>query len=399
LACVMVIVGMYLSRALMSIGMMLLIMNAVMNIHFKDYWKYFIRHPYLVCLSLYFLYAAVSGLWSENTGYLFQRLQILLPFLTLPLAFISIGKWESKWVHWILAIFILLNIGGIVWSLSLYFPNKAFYDAGYHYSHQIPTPFKQDHIRFSLSVVMSILFCVSFWNSYPQTRVRILMLGIVVLDIFYLHILSVKSGLIAFYLISFLYIIRFLFIAQYRKYGVLLMAILIMLPILMYQISESFRTKIGYVRYSLERMQNEMKETNISDEGRLISYQFALEIIRTKPLSGVGYGDVFDAMQKKYDAEFGQGKTMPLIPHNQILMAGVAMGIPGIILLLTMFILLWKQVRKQDFLFFCFMVLMSFAISIEAFFETQYGMCLFLFFLLLLLQRKKNPPYLEALQG
>jgi hypothetical protein len=45
------------------------------------------------------------------------------------------------------------------------------------------------------------------------------------------------------------------------------------------------------------------------------------------------------------------------------------------------------------------MVLMSFAISIEAFFETQYGMCLFLFFLLLLLQRKKNPPYLEALQG
>lgn len=388
LACVLVLVGMYLSRAMMSIGMMVLIGNALINHQVVSYWKSFRRQPHLLILSLYFLYAALSVFWSTDKPYYLQRMQVLLPFLTLPFAFISIGKWENKWVHLLLLLFVVLNVGGIGWSLIQYYSDKQAFDAGYHYSHQIPTPFKRDHIRFSLSVVMSILFCIRLIKHARQVGYKMMLAMIIILDVLYLHILSVKSGLIAFYIVAALQIGYALWHQSTRRWGALAVCGLIILPLVMYYTSVTFRTKIGYVLYSIQQIQNDKKEVNISDEGRLISYGYALELIREHPVTGVGYGDVFEEMRRKFDRDFGVGKIYPLIPHNQFLMSSVALGLPGGILILLIFVLLWRQVRKQDFVFACFMTLMTFACVIEAFFENQYGVCLFLFFLLLLIQRK-----------
>ncbi|QLH47003.1 MAG: hypothetical protein HWD58_16070 [Bacteroidota bacterium] len=57
-------------------------------------------------------------------------------------------------------------------------------------------------------------------------------------------------------------------------------------------------------------------------------------MIGEHPVSGVGYGDVFEEMRRKFDRDFGVGKIYPLIPHNQFLMSSVALGLPGGILIL-----------------------------------------------------------------
>lgn len=389
LACVTVITGMYTGRALMSIGMMVLISSALLNVHAVANFRAFKQKPHLVLITGYFLIFACSFFWSEDSAYFKERLQIMLPFLLLPFSFLAMNRWEIKWYDALMLLFIVLNLSGIGWSLAKYYEHKDTFDVGYGFSKVIPTPFKNDHIRFSLAVVMSICFCADLFTRYSKPLLKILLIFIILIDILYLHILSAKSGIVAFYLVALITIIQIIFSTKFRKLGVASLFVLASLPFVMYLIFPSFKNKIGYIRYSISQMSNSDKETNISDEGRLISYNYALQIIRQHPLTGVGLGDVFNAMKVKYSADFPDKNTTVLLPHNQFLMAGVAIGMIGMLYLLIMLISIYRLVKKNDFLYLSFCIITFFALMIEPLFETQYGTCIFLFFLLLLMKRSK----------
>jgi O-antigen ligase len=389
LACVTVIVGMYLSRAMMSIGMIVLISSAILNVKLQSNVKAFMQKPHLLMLTGYFLLFSLSYFWSDDVGYYKERMQIMFPFLILPFSFLSMNRWEMKWYDILILLFILLNLSGIGWSLHEYYLQKEAYDAGYGFSKLIPTPFKNDHIRFSIAVVMSMCFCVDLFIKHSNRMIRGLLLLVIAIDIVYIHILSAKTGIVAFYLVSFIAIIQFIFSTKFRKLGVAFLFILISLPFVMFLIFPSFKNKLGYIKYSITQMGNTEKETNISDEGRLISYQYAFEIIRMHPLIGVGIGDVYGQMKQRYDRDFPHLQSATLLPHNQFLMAGVAIGLLGMIYLLMMQISIYRLVKKNDFLYLSFCIIMFFTMMIEPLYETQYGTCIFLFFLLLLMKRSK----------
>lgn len=388
-ACVTVITGMYFGRALMSIGMIVLIISAFLNVNLISNIKAFLHKKHLVLITCYFFIFAVSYFWSADIAYYKERMQIMMPFLVLPFSFLAMNRWEMKWYDILILLFVLLNLSGIGWSLYKYYEHKEAFDVGYGFSKVIPTPFKNDHIRFSLAVVMSICFCTDLFIKYSKPLVRILLIFVILIDILYLHILSAKSGIVAFYLVAFIGIIQVIFSTKFRKLGVASLFVLLSLPFVMYFIFPSFKNKIGYIRYSISQMSNTAKETNISDEGRLISYNYALQIIQTHPFSGVGLGDVYQEMKKKYTKDFPGKNVEVLLPHNQFLMAGVAIGIFGILYLLIMQISIYKLVKKNDFLYLSFCIITFFAMMIEPLYETQYGTCIFLFFLLLLMKRSK----------
>ncbi len=387
--CVTVISGMYTGRALMSIGMMILVGAAFLQVELPTHIRGFVKKPHLLLITGYFLLFALSFFWSADQHYFRERMQIMLPFLLLPFSFFSMNRWEMKWYDLLLMLFILLNLSGIGWSLQQYYQHKESFDTGYGFSKVIPTPFKNDHIRFSLAVVMSICFCADLFTRYSRPLGRILLIFIALIDILYLHILSAKSGIVAFYLVALIAIIQVIFSTRFRKLGVASLFVLCTLPFVMYLVFPSFKNKIGYIRYSIDQMRNADKETNISDEGRLISYQYAWQIIRDHPLHGVGLGDVYTEMNKKYTVDFPDKKVEVLLPHNQFLMAGVALGVGGIIYLLLMQISIYRLVKKNDFLYLSFCLITFFAMMIEPLYETQYGTCIFLFFLLLLMKRSK----------
>lgn len=313
----------------------------------------------------------------------------MIPFLVLPFSFFSMNRWEMKWYDMLILLFIVLNLSGIGWSLQNYFQHKENFDAGYGFSKVIPTPFKNDHIRFSLAVVMSICFCADLFLKHTNLFIRILLAFVILIDIAYLHILSAKTGIVAFYLVALIAVIQVTFSTKFRKLGVASLFVLAILPFVMYLVFPSFKNKIGYIRYSISRMGNKQKEANISDEGRMISYQYAFEIMREHPVIGVGLGDVYGQMKERYDRDFEDKETVTLLPHNQFLMAGVAVGILGIVYLLVMQVSIYRLVRKNDFLYLSFCIIMFFAMMIEPLYETQYGTCIFLFFLLLLMKRSK----------
>lgn len=389
IACVFVITGMYLSRAMISIGMILLISSAVLNVKLFSNLKAFLHKPHLVMITGYFILFASSYFWSDNVVYFKERMQIMVPFLVLPFSFFSMNRWEMKWYDILILLFIVLNLSGIGWSLQSYFQHKENFDAAYGFSKVIPTPFKNDHIRFSLAVVMSICFCADLFLKHTNLFIRILISFVILVDIAYLHILSAKTGIVAFYLVALIAVIQVIFSTKFRKLGVASLFVLAILPFVMYLIFPSFKNKIGYIRYSISQMGNKEKEANISDEGRLISYQYAFEIIREHPIAGIGLGDVYGQMKERYDRDFQEKEAVTLLPHNQFLMAGVAVGVLGILYLLIMQVSIYRLVKKNDFLYLSFCIIMFFAMMIEPLYETQYGTCIFLFFLLLLMKRSK----------
>ena len=326
--------------------MMTLIGAALLNIGLLTHLKELFKKPHLLLTTGYFLLNVLSFFWSENISYFDERIRIILPFLILPFSFLSINRWEMKWYDLLLLLFILANLLGISWSLYQYIQQKESYDIAYSYSKLIPTPFKNDHIRFSLSVVMSICFCVDLFLKYKKSFVRILLLFIVCIDILYIHILSAKTGIVAFYLVALIGAIQLFFSMKYKKAGVFSIFIIITLPFIMYFIFPSFKNKIGYFNYSLEQIKNDKKEANISDEGRIISYRYAIEIIKKNPL-GVGLGDVYDEMDKFYKRDFKDAEVTTLLPHNQFLMSGVALGYLGIFYLVIMMISIFKLIKKN----------------------------------------------------
>ena len=388
IACIIIVLGLFLSRALMSIGMMMLFGNAIINQKFIPKLKSFFTQPHLILLTVYFFLLLISFAWSEDISYFKERIQIMLPFLILPFAFHTMNKLDLRWYDWLFVLFIVLLLSGISWSLWQYFMRKEMYDAGYSFSQVIPTPFKNDHIRFSLAVVLGIFLSVDLWLRHHNTISRILLTIFILYAVIYLHILSVKTGIFVFYINSFLFLLKIIFQKKYRKAGTFYLVVLIALPFIMYLVSPSFRNKISYVQYSIDQIKNDSKEPNISDEGRIISYKYALECIAKYPLYGVGLGDVFNQMKIYYKRDFQNKEIIVLLPHNQFLMTGMALGIFGIVYLLWIQIALFRLSFKHDFLYFSFWFMMFLTMLIEPLYETQYGTCMFLFFLLLLLQRR-----------
>lgn len=388
LGCIAVITGLFVSRALISMGMIGLTANALLHEGFGNNFRRFLHRPHLLLLTGYFFLMAISAVWSSNMDYLSERLQILLPFLFLPFAFHSMRELPARLTHGLFVFFILLLTTGMCWSLWHYLQAKNLYDIGYGFSQSIPTPFKNDHIRFSLAVVLGIALSVNLLTR-STARIHQFLHGFFILfAILYLHILAAKSGLLIFYCYTIILLIRLCLDKDRRRTGMVLLTLLILLPVLMFRISNTFRNKIGYFRYSITMMMNSAKDANVSDEGRLISYRYAAEAIWQHPLTGVGLGDVMDEMQKAYDRDFRDRNVTVLLPHNQFLMAGMAAGIPGILYLLVMMFSLFQTCIRKDFLSVAFILMMLLSMMFEPLFETQYGTCMFVFILLLLLQRR-----------
>lgn len=379
----------------MSIGMMGLLFTAFLPDGEKPSWITIWRQPHTYLLMLYWVIMALTFFWSKDHGFFLQRIQIILPFLALPLAFFRMPTWGQKKMDVLFVISILLNVIGEVWSLVMYLNDKSNYDAAYGVSHLIPTPFQDDHIRFSIAVVLSICLAFDLMIRYAHRFFRIALGMIILFDITYLHILSAKSGILCFYLGCFFLLIKLIRTPKFRKWGLGLGAAVILLPLVMYNISASLRIKIKYIIYSIERIQNTTKEVNVSDEGRLISYDYALTSIQKHPIIGVGLGDVMNEMKVFYDRDFPGVPLKVLLPHNQFLMCGMAAGLGAIILLGAILFFLWKRGARGDLLYSVYWAIMLFAMMIEPLFETQYGTCMFLFFLLLLLHRQNSEEVLR----
>jgi O-antigen ligase len=378
-----IVFGLPLFRASISIGMIWLCILALMQLDFKEKIKRFYSIVPFIAIHVFFLLIVISGLWSQNISFWLERVRIKLPFFFLPVAFYVLMPLERKAFTLLLKTYFWLILLGCLWSAAVLFADYKNIALSYASGRVMFTPV--NHIRFSLMTVMAIVVggvLVSEKNNFVWEKG--LMIAAVVVMVIYLHLLAVRSGLLAFYAVVLVLLGRY--IVQSRKYwvGFIVVVLMITMPLAAFRLFPTLENKYHYMRYDLMNYFSGNYEIFGSDTRRLLSFRAGIQAGNEKPLFGHGYGDIKTAVEKVFQNQFSSVPEINrLMPHNQFIFTYVGLGITGLICFIWSFIspVLYRQNWNNPILLAHTVMIFTSFFS-EYTFETQIGVAFYLFFLL-----------------
>jgi O-antigen ligase len=235
----------------------------------------------------------------------------------------------------------------------------------------------------SLYYVIGVMICFHgiLLRDVPVNK-KALAVAFVLFFCILIFMLASKTGIISLVLI-FLFYIGYA-VVRFRRYVVAGAALLVLV--------------IGFfaslqVFPSLKERLNTMTEVIASDKPidpsevesnrvRLLIWQQDLQLISEHPLTGVGTGDVQDELMKKYsEAGMTGAQEKRLNAHSQYFQTGIALGLPGLVLLCGIFLAAFTVAVRRRYGFAALLtVLLAFNFIPESMLQLQAGTFLFGFF-------------------
>jgi O-antigen ligase len=387
LALLLAIAGMFIARAMVSIGMIALVCWAIVFTNPLKTFRIFFKDPVFIAFSLVFAVYLLSGINStEDKPFLMERIRLKLPFLALPVAFtIFKDKMPRRLFYGLLCFFLaVVSISSMVitWQYAMHYERiNDLYVEG----RVMETPFS--HIRYSLMVAFAIfcgytLLIQDFYFKYKWEKWVIISLSVFL--VFFIHLLAVRSGLAAFYLCILYLIFHFIFTQRRPLQALILTAAIILLPVMAYFILPSVKAKVNYMKYDLEQLLLFKNASGLSDGGRILSIEKGMEIFRENFWTGSGIGDLQQEMKRKLELAPEHPRDY-LLPHNQFVFTAAGTGIFGLLVFcVAIFLPLFNRKNLRNNLFICFYIIVLSSFFTEATVEEQMGTAFYLVFLLLL---------------
>ena len=373
--------GFLVSPALNSICIFLFGINSIRDVPIRKW----IRNPWWILGIAWILFFAFSGLRGGDMGYWAIRLQVKLAFLVLPLAFTNLPEITGKKMSVLYLSLGFLLVGGAFYSLYFLFTEYNYYLTQYMYSHLLPTPVRQDHIRFSLCIALYICATIAVFPSFSGRVVKALIILTDIILGLYLHVLAAKSGLLSLYVV----LLGFGLYVTFSKKSILGIASILSLCLGFYlaiHYLPTFKKRFEYTYVSWLAFKNKDKTGNYGDVNRLISYKIAARLIEEHPLAGVGTGKMEAVIQDSYNNWYPEVLTENrLVPHNEFLLAGVGCGLPCVVFMLIWVLYPLTQItrNRKGFFFAITWSILLLQLMIEPALEVQYGVWVFLFFMTL----------------
>lgn len=394
--------GMLLGRAILSIGMILFIVAAIFSQSFYSQLAIYRSHSWLWCMGLLFTLPFVSGLWSENISSWQRLMEIKVPLLLMPFCGIVFMKYTQPMFKWVNIFFVGIIFIGCSWSMWQYSKDFSGIQEEYLRAGTIPTPMSNEHVRFSWAVVLAYLVLLyETINGFSKWDRALKILALAVLVVFgvYLHLLSARTGIMGFFLINLLLAIYFL-----RKRLLLLFStfgIIVLMPILGWYFLPTFQNRIKFVWWDFQNYSQGNYVEGLSDTPRILSIKGGWQIMNQHPVLGTGFGDLNQEMMFWYDkhATFLLGYER-LMPSNQWLIysdgAGIIAGCLFLIVAVMPFLL--RSLRKNIF-WICTHLITFIIFVYEIPLETQFGVFIYSFFgvwLYWLLKSKEHEAHEET---
>ena len=389
--CLAVFAGFSSFRPVISIGVIGLIVFGLLSADIKSTFTTYFNRPAFYLNVFFFLVILISVFFSENKILGLTFLQIKLPFLFLPLAFCGYNFLDRAFFNKLLFAFaavMTISALAVMGNYILHFDtiNQHIISGGI-----IPTPFS--HIRYTLLLVFAFFCLIWLWEERIIQR-RFLLLIPAVFIFAVVHILSSRSGWVALYIGLLLYLASY--IIRYRKYfaGALMLGVILVLPLIFYQFVPSFHYKIDYMRWS----QGQYREGHIddmSDAMRMASWQTGIEIIKRRPYTGVGAGDMLSESKKISKELFPamRNEEDRKMPHNEFIWIWAAAGVFGLIAYcIAFFYPFVTNFRHRNWLFATLFIIFLTSFVTEAPLEEQIGSTFYLLFLLIFLTHFNYSP-------
>jgi O-antigen ligase len=352
--------------------------------------KYFTPFLFIFCLF------CISLLFTEKQnlpelGHYFEK---RLLFFALPFSFIILPTFPKKiYLESFGLFFILALITACQCTINFYLHKTEIIQA-YVFSNTLPTPVH--HVRYSLMICYAIFLGLYLLYNVDTNRfkitIRILLCFGIIFLVFFLHLLAVRSGLLAFYSIAVVGMIYFLTKRNY-SYLLALTASSLLLIYFSLQHLETVQTKIGNTIYDLYQSSTHSQESyNYSLSRRVISNQVAFELFKQNPWIGTGEANLNSEMNKIYRTDYPaihQGNY--IAPHNQFLTILASLGVIGFLIFFTCFYypLFYKKSYRFLPLLTIYLILTISFLS-EDTLQTQLGYMFGLFFIMLNLHFLKS---------
>lgn len=397
------IAGMVLSPAVLSISMFGLAVTALIDFPNPQQWKPRLdwvaidkllhpwRYPVLSVSGVFFLIVLLSGIQGGDMAYWLERLRIKLPLLVIPLMFLMyprLSERQVSFLYYFLLILMSLTCLGIGINYLLH---QDTINTLMKQGQPMPTP--RNHIRFSLLLAYAVIGGIYlylkkfYWKFFWEKK---LILGLTVFAFLFMHILSVRSGLLVMY--AAVFVMSMFQALKTKKYWIaaIVITMITVLPLISYQLIPSFRAKIDYMLY--DRWMRQHNEGGLyADSGRIASLQVGWEIFRSNPVVGIGTGHMQQTVDQAFQTKH-PNVPHPLMPHNQFLYAAASWGILGLSVFLWVFFypLFYHRNYQHPIILTSYTIFFAMCM-LEHNLETTVGIAFYSFFLCLLLH-----PYYAA---
>lgn len=350
---------------------------------FYVYFTRWFRRPELFLLSLLFLFPALSGWWSEDTALWWVRTRVRIPFFVLPMAFANVPVLPRR------------SLQGVIYLLFwvLFFTHAGvLINFAFHYDDIIaglgrglPVPVPRNHIRFSMMSASAVLLGGWLWADRffgfhrferPLFGVALVLLAVSV------HILAVRSGLAVLYAGLLLTVCWLVFRMQTRVYGVVTLALLVMMPVIAWRAAPSFRKRVQYMMHDWTEYRRGAGYL-YSDAQRWISLEAGIAVWRKHPLLGAGMGDLPAETKRYLEARHPQYAEQFKLPHNQFVYLLAATGLLGLLAQLSGMTASWfTGFHRRLYPFWVMQVVLWTSFLVEYTLETAVGAAFYLFFTL-----------------
>lgn len=374
-------------RALLSIAMIGFSLIGLLSAHPKNWLHNLKNKKSLLFLMVSFLVVLPSVLYSNNLGYFGLRVQILIPFLILPFAYAQVNYFSKNQTNAISVTFVVGVLITAIHALIYYYFNQAEVNQAYLESRVMPA-IVSHHPTFSLMCAASIYLLYSYFKLFKSKLVQISILFSAIFLIIFIHVFSVRIGILAFYGLVLLVLYEQIILKKQYFIAILVVLTSLLIAFLTYNLSPTIKNKIANTKNDLENYKSGGSANNQSLGSRLISYKNALEIVgNTSWLTGCGLGDIEDMNNNIYETKYPD-ITKKIIPHNQFLYYLAAIGILGLLAFVTSFYFpLFKQINNLNLV--AHYIIISFAFLVEAFLTTQLGVAFTIVFIILFLKKEK----------
>jgi O-antigen ligase len=344
------------------------------------------RSQLIASFALLFLLYLLSLLYTGNQRQGYSELQIGLSMLVFPVIFATLDMKAfpgEKTNH----VFVAFVAGCLAASLILIISAVVRYHGSSNLNEFIYTKIAAGghpsyiSMYFSLSFALIALYLFEAWKSSSSLKKTLLFLLLTWLS-FMILLLCSKAGIIT-HLVVFLVMILFLF--QKGKSpvpGIILGMLAVSFTISAFYLFPPTMSRFGKAIGTLYNFDNIESTNTESTAERLLIWDSALEAGFQHPVMGYGIGDVKEALGKVYQVhQMRQALKLSLNAHNQYLQTYLAVGIPGILLLLGYMIgPFFLAVKKKYIIYAVFIVVIGLNFLFESMLCRQAGVVFYAFF-------------------
>lgn len=364
--------------------MAILIGNAVLHKDVLNHLKHFITSKWLLAFSLIFFIYLLSGLYSDGSEEWLKHVRLKLPFLLLPFSFTALRRISKNEFSFLLFLFVCIcsiSAGPVLWK---YFGAYHEINDSYLRAQVLPTPIS--HIRYSLLLTLAVLS--SIWL-YINVRFSLLIkYGGLIMGLFlfaFVHVLAVRSGLLALYSSLAFVLIYFTLVSKKWWLAIVGLLSIVIIPVIAWFALPTFQNKIKYAQWDLGIFNSNQDRSQYSDSRRILSWQLAIDQFSSTPVLGAGIGDLRAAMDSRYqDINPSIKEIDRIMPHNQWLYILSGTGLVGLLLfLLSQFYVLFGYGLWKHWIYVAFYIVLSTSFIAESTLEAQLGVGIYTLFVLM----------------